>query len=141
MTYETNYLAHYGVKGMKWGVRKEIARKARTGGRVGIVADAYAKKRSRYDDKISIAKSSGASSGTLTSLKLKRDKYLIEEKRLKSIQNKLYRGLSKEDIDRGRKAAKRSPLIAQVLGGPIAGAAYAVGASIETNRTIKKYAS
>lgn len=29
ISYETNYLAHHGVKGMKWGHRKQIVRKGR----------------------------------------------------------------------------------------------------------------
>ena len=50
--YETNYLAHHGVKGMKWGVRKRKP----VSGLTDRQQRRYVKIKSKYDKKIKLAK-------------------------------------------------------------------------------------
>ena len=106
MPLEQTYLIHYGVKGMKWGVRREMGQRARAGGRLGREADEWARYKNRYDKKIAKVKMKGGSSDKIKKFQNKRTKAARQERALRVLQKKMYKGLSQKDIDKGKKIAK-----------------------------------
>lgn len=63
-----NSLEHYGVKGMKWGVRHDIKLRAINGARAGNFAKDYTKHRMKLENKIKKAESRGVSINKLAKL-------------------------------------------------------------------------
>lgn len=100
-TFNNDFLAHYGVRGMKWGVRREMGKRARLGATAGRMADTYrrASKLTKSADKAK----------QLTKL----------SKQYANVQKKLYKGLSDKDIRQGKRAFKKTGIIAGVLAGPL----------------------
>lgn len=97
--YSNNdFLAHYGVRGMKWGVRRDIKKRSRLGAQAGKMADAYQKAADRF-------KSKGVTKGDkrYTAMRKAQNK----ARQLQKAQKSLYKGLSQRDIDRGRKSINR----------------------------------
>lgn len=48
---ENTFLQHYGVRGIKWGVRRDIKKRSRLGEQAGKMADAYQKAADRFKSK------------------------------------------------------------------------------------------
>ena len=130
-------LAHYGVKGMKWGVRREIKQRSIAGARIGKMASAYSKRRAKLENKIENAKNMGASAKRLRSLKEKRNSARRVERSLLKTQKKLYSGISKADIEKGSRYIKRMDIAGTIVGGHL----YNIGAAMSTRSAVKKYAS
>lgn len=134
---QDNVLKHYGVKGQKWGVRREIKRRSIAGARIGNAASMYSKRRIRLENKISKAKTKGASIGKLANLSEKKTKAKNVERALLSVQKKLYKGISKKDIAQGERAVKRMDIAGILVGGHL----YNLGSTISTTSAVRKYAS
>lgn len=161
--YNSDYLAHYGVKGMRWGVRRyrnedgsltEAGKKRQAA--IGITlmkrSNAYQYKANRAIQKqqklqgkrLDEWRKSNGTKGVNMSKKEKRlfDKYATNTE----LANKMYKigstaikDLSKEDISRGQRYMLNSLLIGQFLAGPIgSGIASGINES-RADRYIKEY--
>jgi hypothetical protein len=136
---QNDFLEHYGVKGMKWGERKEIGRKSKLGYRAGQYAEQYGKQADKLEAR---QKSKGYSSKRASAISNLRKR----QSQLKKAQKKLYKNLSSADIEQGKRAVKRSNilktagLIAFAPGGAIAGAVLGGHRVYQENR-IDKYAN
>lgn len=99
-----NELKHYGVKGMKWGVRRSIGARARTA--------ALYKKTIDSEDK-TIRKLEGIKSKK--GLTDRQAKTLKQTKKLRAdnveYRNKLVKDISKKDIARGERALRMIGLL------------------------------
>ena len=92
---ESEEIKHYGVPGMKRGVRRGIAASARTGARYGQMADA---------DKLSDKRARRASMGKSTSRIDKKIKSARNnEKMFRYAAKQSVKGLSKADVAKGKK--------------------------------------
>ena len=101
---EDNNLTHYGVKGMKWGVRRDIARRSKMGYRAGRYAEGYGKKADRLARRQEKWGYSDRRAKKINSMR-------SAQKYLKNAQKKLYRDLSDADIKQGERAVKRSNVL------------------------------
>ena len=126
---EDNSLAHYGVKGMKWGVRRDIAKRSKMGARIGRQADVYDRIASKLEEKEAYRKNLGLSSDKKRAQKITAYKHLAKSYR--KAQKKLYSDISEADISSGKKAVKRAMILSPLLYGGL------VGASIEAYKQHK----
>ena len=110
-----NYeLIHYGVPGMKWGVRRQLAAQARKG--------AYAKARMEDTQGIldrqeyRIAKRSAKGKST-ERLERRAAKARAKAKKFKAMMNQNYKNLSGADIRQGQReyGAMRTALVASLI--------------------------
>lgn len=83
-----SYFAHYGVKGMKWGVRRDLGKRSRLGANFDRQAMGF---RKMADNAIS---------------KEDRQTYKNRAKELEKFRDKLYSSLSEKDIAQGKRAVK-----------------------------------
>lgn len=121
-------ILHYGVPGMKRGVRRGIAASARTGARYDQMADAHKK----YAEKLSAKKDSRAARGKST---VKIDKKIESaknyEKMFRYAARQSLKGLQKADIAKGKKQVNG------VMEGLVGGLG-AVGDISRSDRRLKK---
>lgn len=106
-------LYHYGVKGMKWGVRRNIATKARAAAQYKEFAVGAERNINRLERKKA---KKGEGFSERDTIKLNKNKKLL--KRYKNIREKLVKNLSQKDIARGERQIKMMPLL---LGAPVSG--------------------
>lgn len=136
---QNDFLEHYGVKGMKWGVRREIGRKSKLGYRAGKYAEQYGKQADRLEAKQNSRGYSSKRASAISNLRKR-------QSQLQKAQKKLYKNLSSADIEQGKRAVKRSNvlktvgLIAFAPGGAIAGAVLG-GHRVYQESRIDKYAN
>lgn len=92
-------IMHYGVPGMKWGVRRKIARNAIAGARYTNRADLY----SDRADRLAYRKKKRAAKGKNTTRISKRlAKNKLQSKKFRALATQSTKGLSKKDIRRGQ---------------------------------------
>ena len=115
MTYETNYLAHYGVKGMKWGVRRDLKKRSIAGAKLGYKIKKQGRRIQKINDKIYKKMSKGADGDALAKLKAKKNNAEKKRTALANVQKKLYKGLSQSDIDQGKRHVAVSRAVKKVL--------------------------
>ncbi|HQB08192.1 MAG TPA: hypothetical protein PK712_10050 [Rectinema sp.] len=116
-------ILHYGVPGMKRGVRRGIAASARTGARYGQMADA---------DKLSDKRARRASMGKSTSRIDKKIKSARNnEKMFRYVAKQSVKGLSKADVAKGKKQVN------SIMEGFVGGLG-AAGDISRSNRRLKK---
>ena len=116
-------ILHYGVPGMKRGVRRGIAASARTGARYGQMADA---------DKLSDKRARRASMGKSTSRIDKKIKSARNnEKMFRYAAKQSVKGLSKADVAKGKKQVN------SIMEGFVGGLG-AAGDISRSNRRLKK---
>ena len=121
-------ILHYGVPGMKWGVRRGIAASARTGARYGQMADAH----KQYADKLSDKRARRASMGKSTSRIDKKIKSARNnEKMFRYAAKQSVKGLSKADVAKGKKQVN------SIMEGFVGGLGAAGDISL-SNRRLKK---
>ena len=116
-------LAHYGVKGMKWGVRRDIAKRSKLGAQIGRQADLYDRFISKQEKKEAYRKNLGLSPNKKRAQRIATYKRM--SKNYRKAQKKLYSDISEADIAAGKKAVKRAAILNPLLYGSI------VGGSIE----------
>ena len=94
-------LYHYGVKGMKWGVRRELGRKAKTAAYIESKTFSKSRMITKLDNKIK--------TNTTLGMDYKNEKLIEKRKRLDRerekmdvLRNKLIKDLSQKDIIKGR---------------------------------------
>lgn len=134
-----SYLAHHGVKGMKWGVRHEQARKARIMKKYGITSSQYdairsksIKRHNKFNKVRKVYEGAGAIIGASTSIGrlIGQDQYLAS--------------MNASGTDRAKVAAISAGRMAirAGIGSVVSSASYAVGRSMVDNiiegREIKK---
>lgn len=113
-----DYLMHYGVKGMKCGVRKNLGKKAKIAANLERYAtqyDANSTRATRKADKL-------AGRGNTEGAKIQREKAVSNAK----LRNEMYKyrdtlvqDLSQKDINQGRRYVAKSAAIGALLAGPI----------------------
>ena len=125
-------LAHYGVKGQKWGVRKEIARDARgaaTAGRNSRINRKLSSKLERMGSSKFLTKNKRGTGKTLKGVKRGLSKALlsaskrreISADKFEKIQKTLSKGLSKADIAQGENYMRKSAIVYGILATPLVG--------------------
>lgn len=133
--YDSNYLAHYGIMGMKWGVRRyqnadgslTVAGKERYGSGEGIKGALASKARTA---KNVLKSDSGSKSSKARKEARERDLDDISTEELKRINNRLNEEKRYQDLTKGTTAeGKRfvNQLATQVATGIITGIAIEVG--------------
>ena len=110
---DNDFLRHYGVKGMKWGVRRQIKKSSLRAAKYGYKAD-------RLESRL--AKRGGGSARAQARLS-----------KLRSKQRQNQSGLSEADIAQGQRAYKRGR-IAKRIGAGVLGAAALGGAAYGVKR-------
>lgn len=131
-------LYHYGVKGMKWGVRREIGRKAQTAAYIESVNRSRQMKSQRLSVKMKRNKNKGKGYKN-PELSIKKNELDRKTRKLEKLRNTLVKDLSPKDIERGRGSSFWMGFRGGFLGGPIGGL-IAAGAYVMGNEhRIKKY--
>lgn len=127
---ENDFLQHYGVKGMKWGVRRDLRNRSMMGYRAGQYAKQYGKSADKLEAR---QEKRGYSERRAKSIKNLR----TVQKRFERAQKKLYKNLSDADIKQGARAVKRSNALKvtalALTGGAIGGGLYGA------NRAYQEY--
>lgn len=93
-------LMHYGVKGMKWGVRRDRAKRARMGQRLKERADLDSKTVDNLKKKRSKMVFDGKDTSKLDS---QINQISTRQRNTTKLMNRTISGLSQKEIDRGRR--------------------------------------
>jgi hypothetical protein len=110
-------LAHYGVRGMKWGVRKEIGNDAKAAAIARSRATSLQKQAVKLSSRIDKLKASGKTANRSLSSRAKSVKK--EASKYQEIEKVLSKGLSEKDIKQGRRAVKLKSVLRFALIGPM----------------------
>ena len=94
-------LKHYGVPGMKWGVRRDIALRAKEVSVLRNVSKTNSKYISRADRKIEKKSSLGKDT---TKLQTKRDNKNLANEKIAKLMKTAYSDISEKDIKQGKRA-------------------------------------
>ena len=109
-------LLHYGVKGMKWGVRRSIGKKARQ----YVYADRLHKQSTKYTERLK--RKTDLSDRQKTRLKQHTD----YQKKLEKAMNKLVKDIKPDDIKQAKVDLVIREVGAQFMGGITGRTAYAM---------------
>lgn len=142
-TLSPEELAHYGVLGMKWGIRKDIGKEARSAARLELGSKKLGRKISNVEKKIGKKLEKGKD---ITKVKVSLKKLNATKKRVDALLQKKHSQLSEKDIKQGRRAVTTMKIMKMTLAGAgiaftagagaIAGAAGASGTSLLTGATV-----
>lgn len=113
------YLIHYGVSGMKWGVRRQIAKKSKLGYYAGKYSDDYGRTADRLQRKQDRDKLRGKVADTKRAKSIA--SYRKLQKKFAKAQSKLYSNMSEHDIRQGKRAAIATDIFKVLASGAIIG--------------------
>jgi hypothetical protein len=111
---EGDELIHYGVKGMRWGVRRAIKDAAISSAIEKRVGDRQEKRVNKFESKIAKKSAKGRSTERLAR------KQAVARKRMevaRSWQKKFSEGLSDKDIRQGQRQLRNQRIVALLGGG------------------------
>lgn len=114
---EGDELAHYGVKGQKWGVRKEIGKDAKAAAIARGRATSLSKQAKKLLSRINKLKTSGKTANR--SLSSRARAVQKEASKYQEVEKVLSKGLSEKDIRQGRRAVKLRSFLRFALVGPM----------------------
>ena len=106
--YGDNYLAHYGKKGMKWGIRRERMQRARLGAKM----ENYNNKLGRQVLKAERKRASMEPGGEKEARQVEEISKLVNAMLITgNFRERTIRGLSEKEINRGRRQFKTLNLL------------------------------
>lgn len=108
-------LAHYGVRGMKWGVRREIGRDAKSAAIARNRVTAASKQIQKLSTRIGRRVAAGKTDNRHLSVRLNSAKK--DAAKYREIETVLSKGLSDKDIKQGRRAVKINKVVRFALVG------------------------
>ena len=145
--YNEEHLAHYGVKGMKWGVRRAIGQKAKIAADLERRAKTHRNagdlqtKRALAYDRMTGSRQNKEQKERSKELHTKADTQYKAAKQMDKYRNEAIKNLSKSDIEQGRKYLLKATVAGAILVGPI-GAGIATGHDVyRTNKFIREQES
>lgn len=115
--YGENYLAHYGIPGMKWGVRRAMGKRSREAARLGRIIKGEKKVLDTSKNRLSKNEEYGIESSPSLSKTVKNSGARI--KMYESRYKELTKGLSDKDLAQGRRGAVGRTIVAGLLAGPL----------------------
>lgn len=121
---------HYGVKGMKWGVRRSIGKASREAYRVKTLKAGHDKFLKKKEKKLADAKAYG---GKTKKLQYTVNKGRAINKKYANRYDALTKGMSTKDLKKGARAVKGRDIASGILLGPL-GAVGVTAASLRTNK-------
>lgn len=139
MVSDRTVLIHYGVSGMKWGVRREIGARARAG---AVTARGIASEAKRHNKALRKVEARASRHTTvegiisdkkITKLLNRMDLAKSRIAKMNSLKERMLSGLSPSDIEKGKRQV--SMLLSPLLNTPITALAM-VG---EYNKVARKY--
>ena len=110
---EGDELTHYGVKGMRWGVRREIGRDAKAAAIARDRAISAIKQTKRLSKRIDRRKAAGRQVNRTLLSRLGSAKK--EALKYQDVEKTLSNGLSDKDIRQGRRAVKLNKAVKFIL--------------------------
>ena len=111
---DDSYLAHYGVKGMKWGVRRDIAKRSLMGARIKEDLKWYLKRGNKLNAKLDKRMAKGKNTDRVAEYL---SKHTERTQRTLDMYKKVTSDISKEDLAKGERALKRWRLGSTLLVG------------------------
>ena len=109
-------LTHYGVRGMKWGVRRAIGKNSREAARVGRFEKGTSKLLAKNERKLELAKKYSLDTATLQK-RVNTGRALVDGYKKRRMQ--LTKGMSTKDIASGKKGVLGREIAVGLLTGPI----------------------
>lgn len=111
---ENDFLQHYGVKGMKWGVRRDIAKRSLMGARIKRDLKWDLKRGNKLNAKLDKRMAKGKNTDRVAK---SLSKHTERTRRTLDMYKKVTSGISKEDLAKGERALKRRRLGSMLLVG------------------------
>ena len=111
---ENDFLQHYGVKGMKWGVRRDIAKRSLMGARIKRDLKWDLKRGNKLNAKLNKRMAKGKNTDRIAK---SLSKHTERAQRTLDMYKKVTSGISKEDLAKGERALKRRRLGSMLLVG------------------------
>lgn len=141
--YYEDELCHYGVKGMKWGVRRSYGNKAKTAAYLKKTSNKYEKKAAKFTKKAEKATAKGNRDQAKYYNQVAKD-MTKRTKDARALRNKLVTNLNQKDIKKGERAMTKLMVASTIMTLPTFGlgtASAAAAKRLTDNARVTKYSA